>query len=219
MATHIFRLSLVASVLRYSAAADPAETSVYVPFIDAQPISADIIGIDEALGRTTYALHQGAKTGTWADQQDNMPGTATLIEGSDFASLAYNVADPKFGTMTFGGACSIQGGSAVCVEAQEGGFEGATTFTETESVVPFGLQIAPTQNGFPANSDAFSSSGSGAGPRETSGGVRSGSTASSIAPASTQSSSCARISPSAVENVGALLAFSLLCYAVTFANY
>jgi len=210
----ILTISLAAIVLSYVVA--DSETSVYVPFIDPQPISADLVGIDTAQGRTTWALHQGAKTGTWADQPDNLPGTATLVEGVDFASLTYALADPSVGG-TMGGVCTIEGGDAVCVEVQNGGGV-STTFTETESVVPFGLQIAATA--VPAGSGPGASvtpapSGSGAsesGSPSAPGGANSGSTPSGSAPASTQSpSSSTRTSVSSISALaGLFLAYHFL---------
>lgn len=43
-----------------------AQTSLFIPGFDPQPISADILGVD-AQGRTTWALHKGAPTDTFDD--------------------------------------------------------------------------------------------------------------------------------------------------------
>ena len=40
-----------------------AQTALFVPGFDPQPISADVVGVG-ADGRTTYLLHPGAATGT-----------------------------------------------------------------------------------------------------------------------------------------------------------
>lgn len=43
-----------------------AQTSLFIPGFDPQPISADILGVDSE-SRTTWALHKGAVTGTFED--------------------------------------------------------------------------------------------------------------------------------------------------------
>ncbi|KAJ7264941.1 hypothetical protein B0H12DRAFT_215994 [Mycena haematopus] len=166
-----------------------SETTLIVPFADPQPISADILGVDAANGRTTWQLRQGAFTGTWTDPQGSFPGTATLVEGADYASFTYAVEDPEAGNFVVGGECSFSGNIEVCVVGQSVASQ-ATTQTETDTIQPFGLQIAAT--GVPAGSNPTGS-----------GGAQSGSTPSGAAPSSTQPSSAPRMSISAL---GALLA-------------
>ncbi|KAJ7161458.1 hypothetical protein C8R43DRAFT_1123905 [Mycena crocata] len=124
---------------------------------------------------------------------------ATLIEGADYASFTYAVADPV-GTFTVGAECSIKVGSAVCVEAAEG-----TVATATKTVVVFGIEgggtIGQTQlTGAPA---------SGSSPANL--GAASGSGTESNAPSSTQPSAGVRASASAFGTLAGLL---LACYLV-----
>ncbi|KAF7363958.1 hypothetical protein MSAN_01054100 [Mycena sanguinolenta] len=195
-------ISLAAATLFSCVAAD-SETTLIVPFADPQPISADLLGVDTANGRTTWQLHQGAFTGTWTDPQGSFPGTATLVEGADYASFTYAVSvppdpeDPADGNFVIGGECSFSGSIEVCVVGQSVA-DGATTQTQTDTIQPFGLQIAAT------------GAAAGSTPAAT-GGAQSGSTPSAAAPSSTHASSAARTSISALAAlVGLSLASGLL---------
>ncbi|KAJ7461622.1 hypothetical protein FB451DRAFT_1404853 [Mycena latifolia] len=140
------RLLVLSFALVQYATAD-TETSLIVPFADPQAISADVLGVDATQGRTTWALHQGAYTGTWTDPQGSFPATATLVEGADYASFTYAVpAGPDAGDVVFtlGGKCMLDRATsvAVCVAAGEG-----TTVTETDSVMAFGVEITSAVTG------------------------------------------------------------------------
>ncbi|KAJ7154249.1 hypothetical protein C8R46DRAFT_1197191 [Mycena filopes] len=168
-----------------------------MPFADPQPISANILGVDTVLGRTTWELHQGALTGTWSGNLvRDFPGTATLVEGSDYASMTYAVtAGDKAAAV--GGACSLGAGHALCVGTQSGGDGGATTYTETDSA--FGVQIAAATNAPAAPSS----------PGGTNTGSNSGLSASSLshgAPSPTQSNSAAGLGLSFGALAGLFLA-------------
>ncbi|KAF8205596.1 hypothetical protein K438DRAFT_1818083 [Mycena galopus ATCC 62051] len=194
----IFAISATIALFSYVAA--DSETTLIVPFADPQPISADILGIDTANGRTTWELHQGAFTGTWTDPQGSFPGTATLVEGADYASFTYAVedSDPMDANFVIGGECSFAGGVEVCVVAQSAAGQVATQ-TETDTVTPFGLQIAAT--GAPGSSPS--------GAPATSGGAQSGSTPSGSAPKSTHTGSSTRASASGLSVLAGLLLASL----------
>ncbi|KAJ7137854.1 hypothetical protein C8R44DRAFT_847923 [Mycena epipterygia] len=192
--SHILAFSLAALSLQYVA----AETSLIIPFVDPQPISADIIGVDTALTRTTWALHQGAFTGTWTDPQGEFPGTATLVEGTDYASFTYVVAQPE-ATVTAGGVCSINGGIAVCTAAADDAI-----VTETDSVTAFGIEggftLAGAGAGGAAASGSATPSGSGSDSKST---AVSGSGPSGSTP--TQSGASVRNSASALGGLAGLL--------------
>ncbi|KAJ7481114.1 hypothetical protein B0H11DRAFT_1807991 [Mycena galericulata] len=146
----------VALGLHYAA----AQISLIVPFADEQPISADVVGVDTAQGRTTWALHQGALTGTFTDAQGDFPGTATLVEGSDYVSFTYVEQEDNV-TATAGGLCSIQAGTAFCVANANG-----ATITDAEAVTPFAVQVAtgtPAPTGTKGTSQANAGSGTGSG--------------------------------------------------------
>ncbi|KAJ6531580.1 hypothetical protein DFH09DRAFT_824744, partial [Mycena vulgaris] len=160
-----------------------AETSLIVPLVDPQPISAEVLGVDAALDRTTWVLHQGAFTGTWTDPQGDFPGTATLIEGSDYASLTYLL--PAEGTtVALGAECSIKDSQLICV-----GAEGGTTLTDTETATPFGIQGGATLAGAAQVTPAPSASGPSSGTSAT--------PASGSAPSSTPTGSSVQVRTSA----------------------
>lgn len=66
-----------------------AQTSLYIPGFDPQPISADIMGVDSE-GRTTWALHKGAATGTTDDGSDFV---GTGVFASIFSTGGVSVSD------------------------------------------------------------------------------------------------------------------------------
>ncbi|KAJ6531585.1 hypothetical protein DFH09DRAFT_137079 [Mycena vulgaris] len=196
--SRIFAFSLAALCLNYVA----AETTLIVPFADPQPISGDVLGVDTALGRTTWALHQGAFTGTWTDPQGSFPGTATLIEGSDYASFTYVVADME-GTITAGGECSLKDGQQICVAAADG-----VTVTATESATPFGIEGGSTLAGAAQVTPAPSGSGSNSG-----GSAIPASGSESSAPSSTQPSASIQVCASA-SALGVLVALFMAYHLV-----
>nr|GAT58131.1 predicted protein [Mycena chlorophos] len=108
----LLSLVLAAFALTYVAA---DETTLVVPFVDPQAISAKVVGVDTANTRTTYELFQGAYTGTWSDPEGSFPGTATLVEGADYASFTYVVNDPEDGSFTIGGVCSLGNGQEASI--------------------------------------------------------------------------------------------------------
>jgi len=108
-----------------------AQTSLFIPGFDPQPLSADILGVDTQ-GRTTWALHPGSPTDTLNDA--GLIGTATLVEGPNDASLTY--VAPQF---TMGVACTLSDSLAVC-SATSGG----TVATATETVTRFAVQGGTT---------------------------------------------------------------------------
>ncbi|KAJ7029337.1 hypothetical protein C8F04DRAFT_1187748 [Mycena alexandri] len=131
-------LCLGAIVLSYVAA---LETSLVVPRI----LGLTILGIDMAQGgrpgsfiKARLQGHGGTKKEAF---QSCFLGTATLVEGADYASFTYIVAEPNETLIIDGDGCSLGAGHAVCVDA-ESGDEGAMTVTETETA--FGVQIAAT---------------------------------------------------------------------------
>ena len=65
------------------------QTSLYIPGFDAQPVSAEIAGVDSELGRTTWLLHKGSASPGFTPTNDFL-GTATLVQGSKGASLGYS---------------------------------------------------------------------------------------------------------------------------------
>ncbi|KAG6876179.1 hypothetical protein C0992_000560 [Termitomyces sp. T32_za158] len=110
-----------------------AQTSLFIPGFDPQPISADILGVD-AQGRTTWALHQGALTDTF--EEPSFPGTATLVEGANDAFFTY--ADPS-GLFTVGTECTLSGGLAICSATVSG-----EPATESDTANFINVQVGTT---------------------------------------------------------------------------
>ncbi|EIN07015.1 hypothetical protein PUNSTDRAFT_121251 [Punctularia strigosozonata HHB-11173 SS5] len=100
-----------------------AQLSLYLPGFDPQPLTASEVGVDSA-GRTTWAI---AAAPTVTDDADiGIVGTATLVEGSDYASV---IDIDTIDSLTVEAACTIAGGNAVCVAD-----DGSETATATEPV-------------------------------------------------------------------------------------
>jgi len=120
-------------VLVLFAASVLAQTSLFIPGFDPQPLSADILGVD-VQGRTTWALHAGSPTDTFSNAE--FIGTATLVEGPNDASLTYVAPAAQF---TIGIDCTLSDTLAVC-SATSGG----TVATATETVTRFAVQGGTT---------------------------------------------------------------------------
>jgi len=118
--------------LAFFAASALAQTSLYIPGLDSQPLIADILGVD-GQGRTTWALHQGVLTNP---SDGGFPGTATLVEGAKDASFTYA---PPGGVFTVGLECSLSGALAICSATASG-----ETVTETETASRFLVQAGTT---------------------------------------------------------------------------
>ncbi|KAJ3478103.1 hypothetical protein NLI96_g9988 [Meripilus lineatus] len=135
-----------------------AQTSLYIPGFDPQPVSASQLGIG-ADGRTTWELKPGVTSGTF--DEIGFIGTATLVEGPNDAHLVYSDAAASFVVEE---NCSINGGVAVCSIVIASGTSTETAL-ETESVIPFEVQgggAAPSAGSSPAVSTPAPSGGSSA---------------------------------------------------------
>ncbi|KAG5718968.1 hypothetical protein E4T56_gene103, partial [Termitomyces sp. T112] len=125
-----------------------AQTSLYIPGFDPQPISADILGVD-AQGRTTWALHQGALTDTF--EEGSFPGTATLVEGTNDVSMTYVAPS---GLFTMGTEYTVN-----FIDVQAG--TTAVLTSPTATTVPVALtsiSSQPSQTGIPAQTSKNTSS-------------------------------------------------------------
>jgi len=157
-----------------------ADTSLYIPDADPQPISAGLIGVGSD-GRTTWEIQQGSATGTFTDPGDDgfLGGaTATLVEGPSDAVMTIAVSSGDF--IEVGAiSCTINNGLADCVRSvSEGGSLFTDTITETAS--PFLVQ----------GGGSFTTSGSGPTSTATSGSQASAaSTASSSGASATGTAS------------------------------
>lgn len=130
---------------------------------------------------------------------------ATLVEGSDYASLTYVAPDPS-AALTIGYACSIDSGVAVC-----SGEAAGATILETETVSAFGVEGGATETaagtvatGSSSTLKAGSSSTAKTGSGSSSGTAASTGTSSGSAASSTQSNSSSAISASSKIVMGAM---------------
>ncbi|KAI0300674.1 hypothetical protein B0F90DRAFT_1917640 [Multifurca ochricompacta] len=126
---HSFRLlSLI--MLHHFVQHVGADTSLFIPGFDPQPLSVGNLGTD-GQGRTTWEIIPGSLTNTLEDT--GFVGTATLVEGPNDAHLTYN--NPQL-SLTVDIECGISNGLATCT-SNEGAQ--ATPFT-TEPAIPIVVQ-------------------------------------------------------------------------------
>ncbi|KAJ7578464.1 hypothetical protein C8J56DRAFT_898013 [Mycena floridula] len=159
----LHRIAVVPALLALFTAPTVAQISLYIPGFDAQPISADVLGVD-GQGRTTWALHAGAPTNS--DDQVDFVGTATLVEGPNDATLTLVEEN-----ITIGYVCALSAGVAKC----SGPGENGAIVTETESIsfmaVQAGTTVAqskPTGTGASDSVKASSQTASSGSPTSTS---------------------------------------------------
>ncbi|KAK0482572.1 hypothetical protein IW261DRAFT_1038765 [Armillaria novae-zelandiae] len=185
------------------------QTSLYVPGFDAQALSVEVAGVAD--GHTTFIIQPAADA---TDSQFVGTGTrssaflsciithapkATLVEGSDYASLTYVDPDAS-AAFTVGYACSIASGVAVC-----SGEAAGVTILETETVSAFGVEGGATETA--AGTVATGSSStvkSGSSSTAKTGSGSSSGTATGSAASSTQSNSSSAISASSKTVLGAM---------------
>lgn len=113
-----------------------AVTSLFIPGLDPQAITADELGVGSD-GLTTWLIAPGQPSGTLTTTE--LPGPATLVLGASTAVLSY--ANPTY-SFTAVAACGISSGIAVCDEfGAIGGQIGVTSSTVvTERVQSFAVQ-------------------------------------------------------------------------------
>ncbi|KAG5644044.1 hypothetical protein DXG03_009196 [Asterophora parasitica] len=172
-----------------------AQTSLFIPGFDPQPISADILGVD-GQGRTTWALHQGAVTNS--AQEGSFPGTgksnnlvgplATLVEGANDVSFTYV---PPNNAFTLGQQCSLSGGLAICSATISG-----QVVTETETANPILVQVGTTAPLSTATGTAAASTATGTPSRASESRV------SATGPAQTSERTSSAASPTKTSNKG-----------------
>ncbi|KAI9455671.1 hypothetical protein BJY52DRAFT_1279071 [Lactarius psammicola] len=109
-----------------------ADTSLFIPGFDPQPLSAGNLGTD-GQGRTTWEIVPGSPTGTFDEVA--FVGTATLVEGPSDAHLVYNNAQLS---ATLDIQCGINNGIAACTG--ESGYDVTPFIFPTEAAQPFLVQ-------------------------------------------------------------------------------
>jgi hypothetical protein len=128
-----------------------ADTSLFIPGFDPQPLSVGDLGTD-GQGRTTWEIVPGSLTGTFDEPafigtgtlfipllaaQCLTNGPATLVEGPSDAHLVYN--NPEL-SVTLDVQCEINNGNAACTGNSEAIGEVTTLVFPTQPVEPFVVQ-------------------------------------------------------------------------------
>ncbi|KAI0262043.1 hypothetical protein BC834DRAFT_892776 [Gloeopeniophorella convolvens] len=109
-----------------------ADTSLFIPGFDPQPLSVGNLGTD-GQGRTTWEIVPGSLTGTF--DEPAFIGTATLVEGPNDAHL--NWINNEL-SVTLDIQCGIAGGLAACTGNQ--GYEVTPLVFPTAPLGPFIVQ-------------------------------------------------------------------------------
>ncbi|KAI0334143.1 hypothetical protein GY45DRAFT_1367675 [Cubamyces sp. BRFM 1775] len=129
------------AVLSMFGAQSAAATSLYIPLLDPQPITADIEGVDDS-GHTTWRLGPGVASGTLTDDS-GLFTSATLVAGATDAHLIENDPSLSFAITI---DCGLNSGIAACTAI--GSAAGiVSTVTTTEAVSAFEVQVASTPTG------------------------------------------------------------------------
>ncbi|KAI0247341.1 hypothetical protein BJV78DRAFT_945165 [Lactifluus subvellereus] len=109
-----------------------ADTSLFIPGFDPQPLSVENLGTD-GQGRTTWEILPGTPTGI--SDEVAFVGTATLVEGPNDAHLAYNNAQMS---VTLDIQCGINNGIAACTG--DAGYDVTPFIFPTAPARPFLVQ-------------------------------------------------------------------------------
>lgn len=204
------KLALATTLLAVVLSDVAAQTTLYIPGADPQPITASVLGVGSG-GETTWLLGPGVSSGTLDDV--GIPGPATLIEGPNTAKFIF---DFPADSLSLEDDCEINDGVATCVVVVA--TDGTTvTTTTTETVVPFTVQgggpapTAVTGSSTAVVSTPSAGSGAGTGASQTAGSTPSaGSSASSEA----SSSSSGAAAPIQTENGAGRMASGFMASAV-----
>ncbi|KAI0351653.1 hypothetical protein OH77DRAFT_1429482 [Trametes cingulata] len=220
----IFKMkqSIAALLLFAFGAQHTIAATLYIPFLDPQPITADIEGVD-ASGHTTWRIGPGVHSGAFTDDS-GLFTSATLVEGATDAHLVE--IDTALG-FSISGACGISGGIAVCTVVASNGIISTDTVTETASgfevqlgATPTATVAPPSVTGTPgAASQTPGASAGGSPPASAGSGAESGPGA-----APTGSGTSGSASPSATNGNGAgktvfsvsAVGIAILCSMVAF---
>ncbi|KAI0370899.1 hypothetical protein BV20DRAFT_965975 [Pilatotrama ljubarskyi] len=200
--------------------------TLYIPFLDPQPVTADIEGVD-ASGHTTWRIGPGVPSGTLTDDI-GLFTSATLVEGATDAHLV-EIATGSLDGFAVSADCGISGGIAVCIVVASGnGIISTDTATETAS--GFDVQLgaatatgAPTASvtGTSGTSVGTSAPGASGSPAASAGsGAGSGSGA---APTGSGTTGSEPSSPTSGNGAGkcdfSVFAFGMIGTAVSFVTY
>ncbi|KAI0069835.1 hypothetical protein K474DRAFT_1680627 [Panus rudis PR-1116 ss-1] len=198
---------LLAAALPYTT----AQTSLFIPGFDPQPLSVSQVGAGSD-GKTTFAIVPGTPSGTLQDI--GLIGTATLIVSPSQAEVIYDA-----GVVSLTENCAINGDTADC--SVVGVADGTTTtFVTTETITPFEVQGAGGDSVPASVTPAPTSSGTGASSTQASGfsttisqssssSSNTGSVAASPTSADTNGASFSSISPCILGLISVFALWSL----------
>ncbi|KAH9887080.1 hypothetical protein C8Q73DRAFT_795104 [Cubamyces lactineus] len=161
------------AVLFTLGAQNAAATSLYIPLLDPQPITADIEGVDNS-GHTTWRIGPGVASGSLTEDS-GLFTSATLVAGATDAHLIENDPSLSFAITI---DCVLNSGIAACTAV--GSAAGiVSTATTTEAISAFEVQVASAPTGTAATATPTAKSGqtnqsSGGTPSKTSTGTDGG---------------------------------------------
>jgi len=151
-AGNMFRLWAVSvALLLFKPFVVVADTSLYIPGFNEQPVSVTNIGVDSN-GRTTWRIEPGKPTGTVEPIPYTV--TATMIQGPSDA-----VVHASFPQIEVSLSCALNSGTADCIgQVQQPGMTITTSIRE--SMKPYLVQGGGPNGGSPGPTPAPTPSGS-----------------------------------------------------------
>ncbi|KAI0065179.1 hypothetical protein BV25DRAFT_1913805 [Artomyces pyxidatus] len=170
-----------------------ADTSLFIPGFDPQPLSVANLGAG-ADGRTTWEIVPGSLTGTF--DEPAFIGTATLVEGPVDAHLTYANAELS---LTLDIHCGLNNGVAACLADQ--GYESTPFIFPSQPIEPFLVQGGGTASVNTPVTTAGSSTSASAAPSITPSSPSS--TTSSSSSGFVTSTAAPSITPSPSASAGA----------------
>jgi len=165
----MFRLGAIFVTLLLSFPFAVADTSLYIPGFNEQPVSVSNIGVDSN-GRTTWLMVPGKPTG--AVQPLPLSLTATMIQGPSDA-----VVHASFPQIEVSLSCALNSGMADCLgQVQQPGM--TITTSVREPIKPYLVQgggsgggSPPSPTPAPSQSGTLSSTGTDNGSSSTTGAM------------------------------------------------
>ncbi|KAI0632834.1 hypothetical protein C8Q77DRAFT_1158290 [Trametes polyzona] len=126
-------------------ARDAAAVSLFIPFIDPEPITADIVGIDTAKSETTWRIGTGVPSGTFTEDLGELFTSATLVVNPTHVQLVEN--DPALSFAISADCGFVAGGQGVVCTAVGSAAGTVSTSVVTHVVSAFDVQVAATVSG------------------------------------------------------------------------
>ncbi|KAI0632828.1 hypothetical protein C8Q77DRAFT_848372 [Trametes polyzona] len=125
--------------------ADAAAVSLFIPFIDPEPITADIVGVDTAKSETTWRIGTGVPSGTFTEDLGELFTSATLVVNPTHVQLVEN--DPALSFAISADCGFVAGGQGVVCTVVGSAAGTVSTSVVTHVVSAFDVQVAATVSG------------------------------------------------------------------------